>query len=133
VKVILRDDPRVWRRFTLTSLPAPAVLGVVLWWKRLLSMSGLVLWLVVLLALALLCLARPAWFGGFYRGGMTVGFQVSRALGWFALSLIFWLVVTPLGLILRGVGHDPLQLRRDPQRRSYWRAPRERHDLNRMF
>lgn len=133
MKLALQDDPRVWRRFTLTALPAPAGLAVILWWKHLLPTVGLGLWVSALLTLAFLCVARPAWFRGFYRGGMTVGFHVSRALGWVALSLIFWLVVTPLGTLLRCVGHDPLQLRRNPQAPSYWRPPRERHDLDRMF
>jgi hypothetical protein len=133
MKLTLENDPRVWRRFTLTALPAPAVLGGVLLWKGVLPTSGLLVWLGVLGVLAVLCLARPVWFRGFYRVGMTVGFIVSRVLGWITLSLIFCLVVTPLGAVLRWLGHDPLQLRRDPQARSYWHTPRARHDLDRMF
>ena len=133
MKLTLQEDPRVWRRFGLTALPAPALFGLVLWWKDLLPTRWLVLWLGVLLALALVCWARPAWLRGFYRAGMTAGFHVSRALGWIVLSLIFFLIVTPLGFVLRLTRHDPLQLRRQPQARSYWHPPRQQHDLERMF
>ncbi len=133
MKLLLQEDPRVWRRFALTALPAPALLGLVLWWRRVLPTLGLAFWLGSVLALAILCLARPAWFRGFYRGGMTAGFHISSALGWIALSLIFFLVVTPLGLVLRWLGHDPLQLRRRRQAQTYWHPSRGKHDLDRMF
>jgi len=133
VKLVLHEDPRQWRRFALTALPAPALLGLLLWWKRVLPAPGLLVWLGALLVLALLVLWRPTWFRGFYRAGMTAGFHASRVLGWIALSLIFFLAFTPLGLVLRWSGHDPLQLRRQRQAASYWHRPRQKHDLDRMF
>ncbi len=52
---------------------------------------------------------------------IMLGFLVSQVL----LSLIFFLVITPLGLIARCAGRDFLKRRLDRQAASYW-MPRER-------
>jgi hypothetical protein len=36
------------------------------------------------------------------------------------LSLAFFLLVTPVGLVLRALGKDVLKLRRDPGAKTYW-------------
>jgi hypothetical protein len=36
------------------------------------------------------------------------------------MALLFFTTVTPIALILRAQGKDPLRLRRDPDARSYW-------------
>jgi hypothetical protein len=48
-----------------------------------------------------------------------LGWCVSQAL----VALIFWGLFTPLGLIFRLRKRDPLQLRRQPDRTTYWTAP----------
>jgi hypothetical protein len=50
------------------------------------------------------------------RFGLAVRKMLSRA----ALGIMFFVVVTPIGLIIRAMGKDPLQLKRDPRRESYW-------------
>ena len=75
------------------------------------------------LALCLLVLISPSWTERFNRGWMAfaaaLGYVNSRVL----LSLMYYLVVTPIGVVLRLTGHDPLH-RREGQRESYW-VPRE--------
>lgn len=36
------------------------------------------------------------------------------------MGLVFFLTVTPTGLIMRALGKDPMRLKRDPAARSYW-------------
>ena len=36
------------------------------------------------------------------------------------MGLLFYLVVTPTGLVMRMLGKDLLRLRFDPQAKSYW-------------
>ena len=45
-----------------------------------------------------------------------IGWTVSMTL----LALVYLLVFTPIGLILRAFGHDPMQRGFDPERPSYW-------------
>ncbi len=55
-----------------------------------------------------------------FRGWM----RFAKALAWFntqvILVLMFYLVVTPIGLVMRLVGKDPLQRKMEPDRDSYW-------------
>ena len=75
------------------------------------------------LALCLVALLSPSWTERFNRGWMAfaaaLGYVNSRVL----LSLVYYLVVTPVGVVMRLAGHDPLHRRR-PQQESYW-VPRE--------
>jgi hypothetical protein len=78
---------------------------------------------VLALALCLAALFSRTWTERFSRGWMALagalGYVNSRIL----LSLVYYVVVTPLGVILRLTGYDPLR-RRAPRRESYW-IPRE--------
>ena len=47
-----------------------------------------------------------------------IGFVVSHVL----LAAVFYLVLTPIGLIMRLVGYDPMHRRFDPEAASYWIA-----------
>jgi hypothetical protein len=46
--------------------------------------------------------------------------QAAQMLTFIAMALLFFGLVTPLAIILRLVGRDRLQLRRNPQKASYW-------------
>jgi hypothetical protein len=45
-----------------------------------------------------------------------IGWTVSHLL----LLTVFYLVVTPVGLVMRLLGYDPLERRIDPAAKSYW-------------
>ncbi len=49
-----------------------------------------------------------------------VGFVVSHLL----LAAVYYLVLTPIGVVMRILGHDPMSRRFDPSAESYW-VPRE--------
>ncbi len=65
---------------------------------------------------------------------------LARALGWLntrlLLTLVFFLMITPIGLLMRVFGHDPMDRRwRRPGRNSYWggRPVDCRSDLRRTY
>ena len=45
-----------------------------------------------------------------------IGFVVSHVL----LGAVYYLLVTPIGLIMRATGYDPMHRRFDPEASSYW-------------
>jgi uncharacterized membrane protein HdeD (DUF308 family) len=74
----------------------------------------------VAVALLLICAAIPRAAVWFHKWWMilagALGYVNSRIL----LSALFFLVVTPIGLVVRLVGYDPLRRRRGNEP-SYWR------------
>ncbi len=74
-------------------------------------------------------LGAPALLSPVYRGWMAIG----AALGWvntrILLGAVFFLVVTPIGAVMRMTGRDPLRRGFDPRGRTYRvpsaRAPRD--------
>jgi hypothetical protein len=54
------------------------------------------------------------------RRSLEIMRVIWTAIGPFLIWLLFYLVFTPLALILRMSGKDRLGLKRDPAARSYW-------------
>lgn len=62
----------------------------------------------------------PARLGPLYRAWMRLALAISRVTTPIFMALVFFLVLTPAGLIARLVGHRPLTVR--PRSGSYWRS-----------
>jgi len=129
----LKENPREWLKFTAVMAAVGIALAALLWRRHLLGVPGFTTAASVLALVVLACAARPRWFRGFYRVGMTASFHVGQVMGRVLLSVVFLLVVTPLGLLLRLTGKDLLQLRRDPNAATYWRKARPGGPLERQF
>lgn len=71
----------------------------------------------VLLAVALL---RPALLGPLNRLWLAFGLLLHRIVNPLLMGLIFFTTLTPIALIMRSLGKDPLSLRLERQRHSYW-------------
>ena len=76
------------------------------WWA--LALGSLVL------AIALL---RPAWLTPFNRAWTKLGSLLSRVVSPVVMALLFFLVVTPCGILIRLLGKDPMRL---APAKSYW-------------
>ena len=61
-----------------------------------------------------------------YRALRAIGEPLARGLAFLSLLVFFFGVLTPVALLARGLGHDPLQLGRRSRRDSYWRPHRAR-------
>ncbi len=64
---------------------------------------------------------------------------LAHVLGWvntrILLAVVFFFVLAPIALIMRAVGKDPLERRRDRRRPTYWRTrePAEADRLTRPY
>jgi hypothetical protein len=133
MKLKLKEDPKEWRKAALMSALGLAVLSSVLRWRRILPTAVWALILCLLAAVAVAALARPRWFRGHYRFSTKLGFGLSRMAGYAVLAVFFFFVITPLGLLFRMFGKDPLRLRRPPNVQSYWSAVKGKSSLDRLF
>lgn len=66
-------------------------------------------------------MAKPNLMKPIFVGWMILAFPIGWTVSLILLALIFYLVIAPIGLILRLVGHDPLKLRK-LQVNSYWES-----------
>jgi len=73
-------------------------------------------------------LRRPMFVGWMYAA-YPMGFIVSHLL----LGLVYFGVVTPIGLVMRAVGHDPMARRFDRAASTYWVAREQAPDVKRYF
>jgi hypothetical protein len=97
--------------FAIVAL-APLVLeghGPVRWWA--LGLSALFL---------VLALAWPDGLAPLNRLWTGLGLLLNRIVSPVFLGLLYYLFVTPVGVLMRAFGNDPLRLRRDAAAASYW-------------
>lgn len=129
----LKENPREWQKFTLVMGVVANLVTWIVWWKGGLALTLPLVVAAMALAAVVAALIQPRWFRGFYRGGMTVSFQIGQLIGKVLLTLFFLLLVTPLGLLLRLLGKDLLELKSKPQETSGWRPAKNNRDFDRMF
>lgn len=129
----LKENPREWQKFVAVIGVALNLLIWLLWWRGRVPLAfGIVSGSAAIAALVA-ALIQPRWFRGFYRGGMTVSFQIGQMIGRVLLTIFFFLLVTPLGLLLRCMGKDLLQLKRDSRAESWWQPAKNNREFDRMF
>lgn len=133
MKLILKEEPKEWRKAALMSALGLAVLSSMLCWRRVVPPLVWALVLFLLAGVAVASAFRPKWFRGYYRFSTKLGFGLSRIAGYAVLALFFFVVITPLGMVLRIFGKDPLRLRRPSGAESYWSEVREQSSLDRLF
>ena len=123
------------RKFAFTLGLGFAALGALFLWRGRASVS-LVLSGIAILS-GVLGLAAPTRLGPVSRGWAAFGAALSRITSPVFFTLIYMVVVAPIGLVRRTVGRSPLA--RDPKAPSYWirRTPVDaaarRTDLERQF
>ena len=71
-------------------------------------------------AFALVALLRPTLLAWLNRQWTRLGVLLGKLISPVALGILFYGMITPLGVIARLVGKDPLRLRRDPGASTYW-------------
>ena len=132
--VLNADQPR---RVQLAGLALPVVLAAI-WGAS--SLGGPLVPGVILAAFSVVgvvggvatLLSRPIGtrlYHGWMLGVLPIGWTVSHVL----LSIVFFGVVTPIGLALRLLGRDPLDRRFDAGASTYWRTREATPDARRYM
>ena len=87
------------------------------------------------LPLVLLAIFVPRWLRPFYVGWLRFGAVLNWINSRIILSFIFFLILTPMALVRRLLGADPLQLRDDADAESYRQEsePVEAEDMKAPF
>jgi nitrate reductase NapE component len=83
--------------------------GMVRWWS-----------LFIAAAFALVTVAVPKLLALPNRLWLRLGLVLNRIISPVVLAFLFYVVVTPMGALMRALGKDNLRLRRDDSHTSYW-------------
>ncbi|HUU23112.1 MAG TPA: SxtJ family membrane protein [Phycisphaerae bacterium] len=119
VTIDWHPDPRALRRFGLTVLVGTGACGAFLWFWSGAATAALVVWGVgAALGLPGLTGTRVALPG--YRLWMGLAFVLGSVMGRVLLGLLWFGLITPMGLAMRLFGRDRLELRRK-NAASLWR------------
>ena len=131
---LIKEDKRSLRKFGLTVGVVLLLVGIVLYLidKPAFVYLGVIGLLLILLGVSLPILLKPL-----NKAWMTLAIL----LGWFMsrviLTILFYLIVTPIGILLKIFGKDLLKLKTNDPLISYWeeREKRgiEKTDFERQF
>ena len=129
-RVPTRLSPAEGRRFAFTVGAALAALASVAWWRgRLIAATVLITFAGLLLGTGLLL---PARLGPVRQAWMGLATALSKITTPLVMALLYFAVITPVGLLLRVVGRNPLK-----RQLSSWVArpaeARNRRDMERQF
>ena len=98
-----------------------AVVFLAIGLSPLLAAGGIRIWpLVIAAVLGVVALAYPRLLRPANALWLKFGLLLSRIVNPIVLGLLFFVVITPAGLIMRLLGKDPLRLRIDRTAPSYW-------------
>jgi hypothetical protein len=137
-----KPDQKILRNFGFIAAAVFGALGVWAKFKHSIvfihlaeSTAGAAAWALWALTAAclVLALAFPRGLKYLFLGltliGLPIGYVVSHVL----MAAIFYLVLTPIGLILRAMGRDSLQRKFDPEAKSYWIPKQPVRDVRRYY
>ena len=110
-------DKKELRHF---GLIVGGIFGVIGFWPMVFRGQGPRLWaLAIAVALVIPAVVLPRSLTRVHRVWMAVG----ETLGWIntsiLLSVVFYGIVTPMGIIMRCLGRDPMHRRFDPSAATY--------------
>lgn len=131
----LKTDPRELRKFGLLVGGVFALLAGWCWWKQ---KAIYPYFLIPAVPLLVLGLVWPAILRRVYIAWMTFALVLGLIVSTILLTVFYYLVVTPTGLLARAVGKDFLCLRLDGTAKSYWgqrpaSQPKRRHEYEQQF
>ncbi len=129
-----KREAKELRKFALTLFFALGVLGAILVSRK--NDIGFVLWGIGSAA-ALMAWVQPRSLKPVYTYWMKLAVVLGFISSHVILGLLYYLVVTPIGLVKRMLGKNQLPLQPDPRLGSYWirkeKRPYDRQRYEKMF
>ena len=111
-------DRKGLREFGLT-FGAAVVIIFGLFFPWLLDLDWPVWPWIITAAFWALALIRPLWLRPLYRVWMRFGLLASRVMTPLVLGIVFFVMISPMAIVRRLVGRDPMHRTLDPNLESY--------------
>ncbi|NQT03149.1 MAG: hypothetical protein HQ580_14065 [Planctomycetes bacterium] len=101
----------------IISLLVYILKGVAIQWALIIFAAGIIIFLISMISLKLTKMI--------YLGMILVTLPIGLAVSFIFLAVFYYLLLSPLGLIFRLLGRDPLCRKFDPAAKSYWLSRRK--------
>lgn len=108
------------RNFGIFMGVALPVLAALLRWRFGIGIEAVAALTVAGAPFLILGLTRPESLRAIEHGWMVVGERIGVVVTFVVMCLTFFAVITPIGLLMRAFGKDPLERSFDRERASYW-------------
>jgi hypothetical protein len=105
------------RSFGLVFAAIFGVLALIALWR---GRDSALYWMIIAFMFLALALAAPPLLGPLNRVWRQVSLEISKCVSPLMMAIIFFGVLTPMGLLLRLLGKDLLRLRFEADCSSYW-------------
>ena len=119
IDINLNPSKRDLRWFGLILFLFFLLMGGVVYWKSGTTYIANALWAIGAVLSAAYYLLRPL-RRPIYLGFMYLVYPIGWTLSHVMFSFIYYIVLTPIGLIMRAFGYDAIQRRIDHKATTYW-------------
>jgi hypothetical protein len=93
--------------------------------------AGVVFAVAALISVTGLCV--PSWLRPVYVGWIVAAYPIGWLVSHIVIAMLFYLVITPIGLIMRVFGRDPMHRRFDRSAPTYWKSRPSDSESRRYF
>jgi hypothetical protein len=133
LKINTNPSDRELRQFAAIWLPAACgVLAAIAWFKFGWKLPAIGL-LTAAAVLGVAGFIRPAVVRPVFVGWMYAAFPIGWTISHLILASVYYLVMTPLGFILRTFIKDPMERKFDRQAPTYWHDHAQRQNVGDYF
>jgi hypothetical protein len=128
--IVVNTDPtgRQLQQFGLIWLAFFGAAGALAYFRSHAVTAALVLWALAVVVPAVGWTA-PRFMRLVYVGMSYLAWPIGFVVSHLVLAAVYYLVLTPIGLFMRLLGHDPMARRFDPTASSYWHRRPETHTM----
>lgn len=124
IEINKNPSPRTLRQFSLAAAVFAALVGYFAFARTGSWTTAVVIWAAGAVVAAL-GLARPPCVRGVYLCTSYIAAPIGIVVSLIILAIVYYIVVTPIGVVIRFLGRDPLQRGRDPAAETYWQQRKE--------
>jgi MFS family permease len=128
IEINLHPDERILRQFGWIALGGLGFIAAIAWFEVLIFSFGLGAARVPVVAAcgslavvsAIFALVYPKANLAVYLGITILTYPIGFVLSYVIMGALFYLIIAPIGLLLRLFGTDPMERRIQPGAESYW-------------
>jgi hypothetical protein len=117
--------------FAVAWFAACAIAGVGLWRRG--HETPAIVAVALGVSVPLIGIAVPVTLRWLYVGLSYATYPIGFVVSHVVLAIVYFGVVTPIGLVMRICGYDPLERKFAPEKRSYWKVREARPTTESYF